>query len=163
MLPNNTSKMESKNNQSINVQKPKMLISTNELTPCLRKLIKIKEVCIELSKEGFTSGEHVEAQIDINGAAWFKSKTDENYCVVYPDNYTVIENPHDFRYETTNCIICQNPAKVWTGHVLYGSRRKKVTAGWCRDHVDRSEDMSLMKGAACYGEWKPEYGMGGNK
>ncbi len=58
-----------------------------------------------------------------------------------------------------NCIICLKKATVFTGHVLKGTRREKVTAGWCKDDLQKSEDMTLMKGAACFGEWKPEYGI----
>lgn len=63
---------------------------------------------------------------------------------------------------TQNCIICGQEAKVFTGHVLHGSCRKAVTAGWCKKHLHKSEDINLMQGAACFGQWKPEYGIRDN-
>lgn len=60
---------------------------------------------------------------------------------------------------TQNCIVCLTKAQVFTGHVLRGARRVKVTAGWCKEHLHKSEDMNLMQGAACFGAWKPEYGI----
>ena len=59
---------------------------------------------------------------------------------------------------TTNCIECLKPATVWTCHVLYGSRKEKITAGWCKAHLHCSGDYKKMTGAACFGVWKPEYG-----
>ncbi len=59
--------------------------------------------------------------------------------------------------KTKNCIICIKPAKIWTGHVI--KHAEMITAGWCKDHIEQSENMSLMEGAACFGKHKPEYGL----
>ncbi len=58
---------------------------------------------------------------------------------------------------TKNCIVCGKEAKVWTGHVLKGT--EKVAAGWCKPHLQLSEDINLMQGSACFGELKPEHGL----
>jgi hypothetical protein len=56
---------------------------------------------------------------------------------------------------TENCIFCNNPAEYWSGHVLYGSRRVMVTAGFCNTHKYKiDEQMSV-----CFGVHKPEYGL----
>lgn len=60
---------------------------------------------------------------------------------------------------TKNCIICNRQAEVWTGHVLMGKSKEMITAGWCRQHIYKSEDITLMQGAACFGQWKPEHGI----
>ena len=60
---------------------------------------------------------------------------------------------------TENCIVCGKKAEIFTGHVLRGTRREMVTAGWCKEHINKSEDITLMEGAACFGKWKPEYGI----
>lgn len=58
---------------------------------------------------------------------------------------------------TETCIFCQVPATVWTCHVLRG--KEKITAGWCKNHLYKSEDISLMKGPACFGPWKIVHGL----
>lgn len=60
---------------------------------------------------------------------------------------------------TEKCIICGKEAEVWTGHVLRGARKEMITAGWCKQHLNKSEDITLMQGAACFGQWKTEHGV----
>lgn len=48
------------------------------------KTIKIKNTCLELSREGFKDGSIVKAEIDKQGKAWF------GRCVVYPGNYSIV-------------------------------------------------------------------------
>lgn len=33
------------------------------------------------------------------------------------------------KYETTCCVRCGKPARMWSGHILLG--KHKVVAGWC--------------------------------
>lgn len=59
---------------------------------------------------------------------------------------------------TKKCIICLKDANIFTGHVLTHDN-EKITAGWCKNHIEESENMYLMKGSACFGDWKQEYGI----
>lgn len=59
---------------------------------------------------------------------------------------------------TLNCIVCLKKAEVWTGHVLRGSSKEKITAGWCKEHLHMSEDVSQMqRSSGCFGQWQPEF------
>jgi len=60
---------------------------------------------------------------------------------------------------TKNCIICNQTAKVWTGHVVRKTDKKIITAGWCRNHIHKSDDITLMKSAGCFGEWNQVNGI----
>lgn len=60
---------------------------------------------------------------------------------------------------TQNCIICGKAVKAYTGHVLRGANREMITAGWCKEHLHISEDISMTQEPACFGPWKPEHGL----
>lgn len=59
--------------------------------------------------------------------------------------------------KTEKCIVCLSAATLHTCHVLKG--KNMVCAGWCDAHKDNSEDWTKMTGPACFGKWKPEYGL----
>lgn len=39
--------------------------------------------------------------------------------------------------QTTKCIRCNKPAKMWTGYVLKRND-DKVLAGWCSSHCEKA-------------------------
>ena len=58
---------------------------------------------------------------------------------------------------TQNCIVCYQEAKLFTGHVKRGN--ESITAGWCKNHIHKSNDMSIMINSGFCGEWKTEFGI----
>lgn len=52
--------------------------------------------------------------------------------------------------QTTTCVACGKPARVWTGHLMHFART--LGAGWCSEKCYSSVP-SRRNG--CFGEWRP--------
>lgn len=67
-------------------------------------------------------------------------------------------------FYTTKCIVTGQLANHWTGHVVAREETSgypiKVLAGFCDQDTMNAHLQSIKSHElACFGDWKPEYGI----
>jgi hypothetical protein len=55
--------------------------------------IRIEKIDSEITREGFSNGDKVIAEIDERGAAYFKSKNGTGDCILYRGDYSFVSEP----------------------------------------------------------------------